>query len=284
MIDHLSTEDLAEFERNGVLVLRSFFDTDRDIAPIQEGIYAIIGLLLEKYEISGDRPPFDPATFDVGYRELLLKDRGIGGEVYDAIKQIPAFMQFCSHQRLVDITRQIRNTGNPGIAAGGYGIRIDNPNEERYRATWHQDYTAQFRSIDGLVFWSPLVPIKDDMGAVEFCVGSHKAGPIRVHDHNPQHPEKTGAYSLTLESEEVLVDKFERIAPLTAPTDLVIIDYLTIHRSGFNTSERSRWSMQLRYFNFEESSGVSHGWKGGAVAGVPINDVHPRLLIDRPTL
>ena len=77
---------------------------------------------------------------------------------------------------------------------------------------------------------------------------------------------------------------YQTAAPLTEPGDLVILDYMMIHRSGFNTSARPRWSMQVRYFNFSEPSGVAHGWKGGTTAGVPINDVHPGLLIEKDSV
>lgn len=278
---HLNDDRLAEFKRNGLLVLRSFFDIDQEILNIQRAIHGVIGVLRGKYGLADDNLEFSPATFDMSYYELLGRDRNIGSEVYDAIKQIPAFIRFCSHPHLADLTRQIRGTSLPGIAAGGYGIRIDNPNEEQFRANWHQDYTAQFRSLDGLVFWSPLLAVDEEMGPVQFCLGSHKRGPVRVYDFDPRQPEKTGAYALTLEDEIETIGTYDTVAPIAEPGDLVIIDYLTIHRSGFNVSSRSRWTMQIRYFNFLEASGIAHGWKGGTVAGVPINEVHPGLLIER---
>lgn len=279
MTNHLTAEQLQAFETDGVIVLRSFFDVDQEIHGIQRGVYDIIGLLLRKYGLPDDRGAFSTENFDTGYQTLMKHDRKIGGEVYDAVKQIPAFMRFLAHPYLSDLVCQIRETTTPGIAAQGYGIRIDNPNEERFRSPWHQDYTSHLRSKDGLVFWSPLAAVQEDMGAVEFCLGSHKLGAVRVYDHDPNQPDKKGAYGMVLENEEQTIAKFETTAPLTSPGDLVIIDYTTIHRSGFNTSDRSRWSMQIRYFNYSEASGIAHGWSGGVVAGVPTEKIEPELLI-----
>ena len=50
-------------------------------------------------------------------------------------------------------------------------------------------------------------------------------------------------------------------------SDLLIMDFLTLHASGHNTSRRSRWSMQSRLFNFREPTGVSHAWRGSYAAG-----------------
>lgn len=284
MTHHLSDEQLQTLREDGILVLRKFFDTQQELLGIQQNVYEIIGLLLNKYRLPDNRDAFDPETFDQSYADLIEHDRKIGGEVYDAIKQIPAFLRYCSQPALAELTRQIHQTDCVGIAAQGYGIRIDNPNEEQFRATWHQDYTTQFRSKEGLVFWAPLLPVTPEMGPVEFCLGSHKHGPIRVYDFDPKQPQKTGAYAITLENEDETVGAYETAAPLTEPGDLVILDYMMIHRSGYNTSNRSRWSMQVRYFNFREPSGVAHGWKGGTTAGVPINEVHPGLLIQKAEL
>ncbi|MEG2942015.1 MAG: hypothetical protein RR969_10620 [Thermomonas sp.] len=64
------------------------------------------------------------------------------------------------------------------------------------------------------------------------------------------------------------------------PGDLVLVDFLTLHASGANTSRRSRWSMQFRYFNFDEAVGMSHGWKGSFAAGVDFRSIHPELCAD----
>ena len=174
----------------------------------------------------------------------------------------------------------LRSGAVPGIAAGGYGIRIDNPSEDRFRAEWHQDYPAQLRSLDGLVFWSPLVPITADMGPIQFCRGSHNNGAVPVFTKSIAGRNKGGAYALHLKDEANLLERYLKIAPLTSPGDLVIIDFLTLHASGFNRSDRSRWSLQFRYFNFDDPTGLAHGWKGSFAAGVDFKQIHPELCAD----
>jgi ectoine hydroxylase-related dioxygenase (phytanoyl-CoA dioxygenase family) len=200
-----------------------------------------------------------------------------GGEIYDAVKQIPAFVRLVAHPAHEALMRALRENSVPGLAAGGYGIRIDNPHEDRFRAQWHQEYPAQLRSLDGLVFWSPLVPVTEALGPVQFCPGSHRMGPLPVYTKDPANPERRGAYSLMLKDEEALLAAHPRIAPLCGPTDLVIIDFLVLHASGHNRSSRARWSMQFRYFNFAEPTGRSHGWRGSFAAGVDFGSIHPEL-------
>lgn len=276
----LSEDQIASFHRNGFLIVEQFYDVQRDIEPIQCGIHTIIGQVYKRHGLADTRPAFSPEHFDAGYLDLIKINRAYGGEVYDAIKQIPAFMRLLgldSHEKLM---RQLRADALPAIAAGGYGIRVDNPGEERFRAPWHQEYPAQLRSLDGLVYWSPLVPVTPDLGPVRLCVGSHLGGPIPVHTRDPRNPEKTGAYALILKDEEQLVARYEQVAPLTRPGDLVIIDFLTLHASGYNNGQRPRWSMQFRYFNFNEPTGMRHGWKGSYAMGVDFAKIHPELCLD----
>lgn len=273
----LQPEQVSQFCRDGVLILRSAYNVT-DIEAIQRSIYEVIGRVMQRHGIADTREPFTPERFDDGYNALVLKSRELGSEVYDAVKQLPAFIRLLSHPIHESVMRQLRSGSHPGIAAGGYGIRIDNPNEDRFRAQWHQEYPAQLRSLNGLVFWSSLVPITEALGPVEFCVGSHVEGPLPVSGAGNNSTRK-GAYTLMLHNEAYYLSKYRHIAPICEPGDLVVIDFLVLHSSGKNRSDRSRWSMQFRYFDFSEPVGMSHGWKGSFAAGVDFREIHPELYI-----
>ncbi|MFC5448772.1 phytanoyl-CoA dioxygenase family protein [Paenibacillus aestuarii] len=274
----LSKDQVNQFFKDGFLKIESFYDKQKDIEPIQYHIYCIIGLLLKKYNIDFQQLPYSSLDFDSGYQELIAADRKIGGEVYDALKHVPSFLRLVCNEKHDAIVAQLRQTTLPGIANGGYGIRIDNPKEEKYRAGWHQDYTSQFRSLDGIVFWSPLIKITEELGPVQLCTGSHKDGLVPVHAQDPRYPDKSGAYGLVFKDEANLVRRYPIAAPLSEPGDLILIDYQTIHASGYNNSNRSRWSMQMRYFNYEEPTGIRIGWKGSFAAGNAIKEIHPELM------
>lgn len=275
----LAPEQVERFQEQGFLLLPGFYDLERDIIPIQRGAHAVIALLRKKYGLSASRP-FSPDTFDDGYLDLIAANRSWGGEVYDAVKQIPAFIRLASNSQNEAIFRQLRNTEAPGLAAGGYGIRIDSPHEERFRADWHQEYHAQLRSRDGITFWTSLVPVVEEMGPVRFCVGSHRAGLLRVHTRDSEHPDKTGAYGLILENRDASVARYVQTAPLSVPGDLILIDFAVLHCSGFNRGSRSRWSAQTRYFNFDDPTGIRIGWQGSFAAGQQFQTIHPELVVD----
>jgi hypothetical protein len=278
-LNALAPDQIEEFNQTGLLIIKGFYDYERDVVPVQRGIHDIIGQVMKLHHIEDPRESFDPENFDDGYLELIRTDRSWGGEIYDAVKQLPAFYRLISNPAHEMLFRQIRSNSIPGIAAGGYGIRIDNPLEEKFRALWHQEYPAQLRSLDGLVFWSPLVPVTPILGPVKFCPGSHREGPLPVYVGDPDQSGRSGAYSLVLHDEERILGKYQQVAPLTSPTDLVIIDFLVLHASGNNHGARSRWTMQFRYFNFADPVGRSHAWKGSFAAGVDFRAIHPELCM-----
>ncbi len=274
----LTAEQIDTFHEDGVLLIKSFFDLKQEIEPIQFAVYKIIQILITKYRLPIEQQAFTPQTFDSGYQELIAMNRRYGGEMYDAVKQIPAFLRLVASSRLESLMSQLRATDMPGVAACGYGIRIDNPGEERYRARWHQEYPAQFRSLDGVTFWSPLLQVTESLGPVNFCIGSHKEGLLSIRRNDPKNPEKTGAYGLILEREREIILNYPPVAPLTEPGDLVLIDFLVVHASGINQGIRSRWSMQLRYFNFLDPTGIQIGWCGASSSEVALEHVHPDLM------
>ena len=274
----LSPEQRQRFSTDGLLVLPGFYSASADIEPVQRGIYELIGQVLARHGVADQRPPFSPANFDAGFQALIAQDRSWGGEVYDAVKQIPAFVRLVADPAHEQLMRELRPGSLPGLAAGGYGIRIDNPHEDRFRALWHQEYPAQLRSLDGLVFWSPLVPITAALGPVQFCPGSQQEGALPV--FADASAARTGAYALTLKDEAALLARYEQIAPLSDPTDLIVIDFLLLHASGHNRAERSRWTMQFRYFNFADPTGRAHGWAGSFAAGQDFRTIHPELCAD----
>ena len=248
------------FVNDGYVVLREFYDISLDIQPILEGIRYIVESLCNKYEIDVSiHTPED--AMSIGYLALCEKNRKWGGEVYDAVKQIPALVRLVGAYRNDEIFKELRRASVPGVALGGYGIRIDAPHETKYQAAWHQEFPAQLRSVDGVVFWTPLLNITNEMGPIEICVGSHNDGVLSVYSDDGG-VGRTGAYALNLIDEEANVSKYVHVAPCTSPGDLILMDYLTIHRSGRNSSVWPRWSIQFRYFNFHDPFGRRTSWRG----------------------
>ncbi len=268
--------EAEQFARDGYAIIRGFYDYDTQVAPIREGARRIVEALCRKYGVEAPTATADQAM-GPGYLALARANRAWGGEVYDAVKQIPGFMRLVSDERNDGVFRALRPGSEPGLAAGGYGIRIDSPGEDKFRAPWHQEFPAQLRSPDGVVFWSPLVEVTPDLGPVELAVGSQAEGMVPVWQDDGGIG-KSGAYALRLDREAERLARYPHAAPATKPGDLIVMDFLTLHQSGQNVSDRPRWSMQWRMFNFADPTGVKLSWKGSFAAGKSFADVLPELV------
>ncbi len=279
-VSGISDEMHERFNREGYLLIPGFYDLEEEIAPIQKHIHKILGIQLTKHGIAVEQSEFSPESFDAGYLDLIAKDRKIGSVVYDAVKHIPSFVRLASSVKHDQLMMRLRDTDMPGVPYGGFGIRIDNPFEEKFRANWHQDYPYQRGSLDGLVFWSPLVPVTPEIGPLQLAVASHLDGLRTITTKNPDGGQKPGIYSHRLYNEEEILSNYEIVHAIMNPGDLLVVDYQALHASGFNRGGRSRWSMQLRYFNYRENTGQGYDWAGGVAAGYDLGEIHPGLVVD----
>ena len=51
------------------------------------------------------------------------------------------------------------------------------------------------------------------------------------------------------------------------------MDYYTLHQSGKNQADHPRWSIQFRYFDFDNQFGREISWKGSFAEGIDFKKV-----------
>ncbi|HEY5341554.1 MAG TPA: phytanoyl-CoA dioxygenase family protein [Candidatus Aquilonibacter sp.] len=261
--------DCPALDRDGYVFCARLLDLNRDIAPLQRELGLLIRRAAEACGTTYDLPD-DPADFDRGYCELVARIPQVQPLVYDMSKALPSFQRLIVNERIVDAFRTFRGTELCGTAFGTCGIRIDRPGDERHLAPWHQEFPYQFRSLDGMTFWIPLVPVDASGGPVVLARGSHREGPIGLDDTTGTADEDKarGEYGgWRVHDEETVLARYERAQFDTAPGDVLAFDFLTLHASAPNRSRRARWTAQIRYFNFADPYGASIGWAGGIKHG-----------------
>ncbi len=273
----LTAEDRMYFEEHGMLKLRNFYSLEDDIQPIQRAIHEVIDCVIKRHDLAIRRSPFDGQNFDSGFMDLVSIDRSLGGEVYDVVKMLPEFVRLFSSHKHQQLFEAIRSGALTGISLPSQGIRIDLPDEDRFRAFWHQEFLYQPQSSDGIVFWSPLVPITREIGPLDICPGSQREGLLRYQKEvkDPSLPE---AFAFTVKDPDQVIEKYPKVSPLVDPGDLLIMDFLTLHQSGWNRSERARWSMQMRCFNFRDPRGAKFGWPTSITTGTDVEKLFPEIM------
>jgi hypothetical protein len=262
----------ADLAREGFLVLRDWLDVRAELVPLQRELGLLIAHAARACGARHELPE-DPAAFDRGYLELVQAHPDVQPLVYDMAKNLVSFQRLIVSERLAGLFRALRGTELAGTAPGSNGVRIDRPSDERRLAPWHQEFQYQFRSLDGMTFWIPLVPVTAEMGPVVLARGSHRGGvePLVDASGNGEADMAFGAYgALRLADEATIPDRYELCAPTSEPGDLFAFDFLTLHASGVNAGSRARWTVQIRYFNFSEEYGASIRWMGGLKHGTTL--------------
>jgi phytanoyl-CoA dioxygenase PhyH len=267
------------FDRDGFVVFRGLLDVERDVRPLQ----ADLGRLIQRAaRVLGEERaiPGDPDRFDDGFIELVARHPRTSGLVYDMAKALVSFQRLCVHEKIVGAFCALRGAEFCGSAEQMCGVRIDRP-DNRFRSPWHQEFPSLFRSLEGITFWTPLTPMTEEMGAVLLSAGSHRDGVHRIDAGEGTEAEMaSGGYeNFRIEGEDEVLARHEIVAPLLAMGDVVALDFLTLHRSGINRSQRTRWSAQMRLMNFDDPVGIALGWTGGIKSGKSIRDIN--AIIDR---
>lgn len=261
------------------MVLRDVFDIEADLKPVWIGIRKVIELTADKFE--HDLPNSnDPADFDRGFLDLIASHPRASGIIYNSVKHLLAFKSLAYHRRLVDLFSDLRESDLVGSSSVSNGIRMDIPNSTKRMVPWHQDFLFQLRSADGIVFWIPLVPITKESGPVVLLPASHLEGPYPL-EETPESDAAVanGLYeSIRMEGEENVMKRYSSIAPESKPGDVLVFDFMTVHKSGYNHSDRTRWSAQIRYFNFRDPYGRSIEWTGSFKTNRTIREINKQIM------
>lgn len=260
----ISLEQKKKYEQEGFLVIRDFYDKGKEIVPMQSDIRSLLNLLTPKRVLQ-------TSEFDEGLSELLKTDREKVSRLYDAVKKTKGFTDFALSEKHWRTAQELLGSFSVGVAIRGLGIRMDNPFEDEFLTQWHQDYTSQICSPSAVVFWTPLRDTSKELGSVELLIGSHREGILNIVK------EKSTSRGLLIRDEDEIVKKYASVTPLLSVGDVLITNFLTVHRSLPNVSSQTRWSAMARFFDFLEPIGISHGWQGGLQEGNSFEKIHPEL-------
>ncbi len=244
----------------GYAKLNKFIDRDLYILPIWKSIHHLVRLISGRRSLDFSLDDFQCEEETSGeILRLSLLDRAFLSDLYDASKQIPAFLRLASCREFEELYGLLRQTDLVGVGDRSYGVRFDLPNEDMFRSHWHQEFASNPQSLDGLVLWIPLVAVAEDMGSVVICEASNREGFI-PHQPLEKYAFKSGLYQTGIPDEESVIARYKQVSPLSKPGDLLMMDFSTIHQSGYNRSNRLRVTMQVRYFNFKNPEAVANGW------------------------
>ena len=249
----LSTDEIsAALDEQGFVILQRFLEPDL-LDAVRNALAGIVDQLALQSLADGDifhafeDEPFETRLFKLyencldkapaSFRQNLhLKD--LGGLFF--------------HPELLDIVEPI--IGPEIRLYPNYTVRPKLPEWERGEVLWHQDggYTTgqadeqvvgELRMVN---VWTPLVPVRENNGCMQFVPGSHKLGIV---------PHEKRKHYLEIAQDTLSRHRSRAVSIEIDPGDVVLFHNLLFHVGLPNRSKEIRWSLDWRYQDATQATG-----------------------------
>jgi phytanoyl-CoA hydroxylase len=237
---NLSPGQLAQFEREGYLVVDDVFD-DRVLRAVEEEITAEIDARAAELVKSGELSR-SYAEADFLHRLALISaetDKVARG-MWNGSLCGPAVFDLIRYPALLDVAEHLCGSGEL-IASSVYRLRPKIPGHIQSPVSWHQDSGYLEPYCDNamvLTVWLPLVDATEENGCLWVKPRSHRG---TVFEHNW----KMGAPYLLITDDHL--PPVESVCVPVRRGGVLFMTNLTPHASFDNITDTVRWSMDLRY-------------------------------------
>jgi hypothetical protein len=187
---------------------------------------------------------FDDPGFDAAVIRARGADKVAFGRFYDICQTNVAINRVFADPMLLGEIAELMDCSVAALAWSGSLLRIDVPDDRRNTLGWHQDqhYLPFNRSGRGIVVSIQLSRALEEMGALHVAEGSHQLGVV-----NPVVLDNERFSTQQLSIPDEMIDPAKVRIVEAECGDAVCLDLRTIHRSGFNSSQRVRWSCLMRF-------------------------------------
>lgn len=233
--------DCAQWQRDGVLLLRGLFSRDEILALRRQ----IVALYQARFGRLAEGSENDSVIVDT-----YVGDKSGWRQCARRLPNLPGLYRLAGEPLLLEVARKL------GLAEPVFStapeVRVDMPNDAQYMQPWHQDWRYGQASFNSITLWTPLHDVRREHGALEVVKGSHLKGLLKcVELPNPRRfvIEDAGLEEAKADTVEVELG------------DTLVFSQLLAHRSGTNSSSRPRLSFQLRLADLAEKNFIDNGFR-----------------------
>jgi len=238
-----SSDQIREkFRENGYFIAKSII-SEKKINAVLETIFRIYF----KYNPSSKlRDLQEPWSSDLFHEEIIKfrkSDPKRFSLLYDSTQTSVSIMELLTSELIAKYSASLLDTKNNELCITEGMIRMDAPGDKRNIAGWHQEIS--YLRNNGLVIWIPLSDITPDLGPLQVCPKSHHEGELKV-VQNKNLPGDASTVSVDEVGPEYIA-KYSIMDVEIKKGDVLFFDTELFHRSGVNTSNRMRFSCQVRH-------------------------------------
>lgn len=238
-----SSDQIREkFRESGYFIAKSII-SEKKINAVLETIFRIYF----KYNPSSKlRDLQEPWSSDLFHEEIIKfrkSDPKRFSLLYDSTQTSVSIMELLTSELIAKYSANLLDTKNNELCITEGMIRMDAPGDKRNIAGWHQEIS--YLRNNGIVIWIPLSDITPDLGPLQVCPKSHHEGELKV-VQNKNLPGDASTVSVDEVGPEYIA-KYSIMDVEIKKGDVLFFDTELFHRSGVNTSNRMRFSCQVRH-------------------------------------
>lgn len=211
--------DVERYYRDGGIII----DT-----PLKQKMMDIRSIFVEVFDRIASAHGVGPIRNDADITRLYRSDaRHLWVAAFDQLSNLPEVMALCNEPCLLEALKSI-GFKRPSMPRRG-DIRADMPSDKKWDISSHQDYVYHYGSNNAVTVWMPFQDVPVELGALQVVWGTHLEG---------SKPQVKGILT------NVEGVKFE---PVPTKAGQVFFFQFLYHRSGQNSTDRIRFSIQIRY-------------------------------------
>ena len=238
-----SSDQIREkFRENGYSIAKSII-SEKEINAVLETIFRIYFKYNPSSKLRDLQEPWNSDLFHEEIIKFRKSDPKRFSLLYDSTQTSASIMELLTSELIAKYSASLLDTKNNELCITEGMIRMDAPGDKRNIAGWHQEIS--YLRNNGLVIWIPLSDITPDLGPLQVCPKSHHEGELKV-VQNKNLPGDASTVSVDEVGPEYIA-KYSIMDVEIKKGDVLFFDTELFHRSGVNTSNRMRFSCQVRH-------------------------------------
>ena len=238
-----SSDQIREkFRENGYSIAKSII-SEKKINAVLETIFRIYFKYNHSSKLRDLQEPWNSDLFHEEIIKFRKSDPKRFSLLYDSTQTSASIMELLTSELIAKYSANLLDTKNNELCITEGMIRMDAPGDKRNIAGWHQE--IYYLRNNGLVIWIPLSDITPELGPLQVCPKSHHEGELKV-VQNKNLPCDVSTVSVD-EVEPEYIAKYSIMDVEIKKGDVLFFDTELFHRSGVNTSNRIRFSCQIRH-------------------------------------
>ena len=238
-----SSDQIREkFRENGYFIAKSII-SEKKINAVLETIFRIYFKYNPSSKLRDLQEPWNSDLFHEEIIKFRKSDPKRFSLLYDSTQTSASIMELLTSELIAKYSANLLDTKNNELCITEGMIRMDAPGDKRNIAGWHQEIS--YLRNNGLVIWIPLSDITPDLGSLQVCPKSHNEGELKV-VQNKNLPGDVSTVSVD-EVKPEYIAKYSIMDVEIKKGDVLFFDTELFHRSGVNTSNRIRFSCQVRH-------------------------------------